>query len=71
MSTQEAKESKLVTSEDMVDSREEFRKYFTVLKRKLKLAPELENVLWLHLKAIGMDKKEKFNEGILHFGYKI
>lgn len=71
MSNQAIKESKLVTSSDMEDSREEFRKYFVGLKRKLKLAPELENVLWLHLKAIGMDKKEKFNEGVTHFGYKI
>jgi hypothetical protein len=65
------KESILVTSEDMTDSREEFRKYFVGLKRKLNLAPELENVLWLHLKAIGMNKKEKFSEGVEHFGYKI
>jgi hypothetical protein len=71
MSKQEAKESVLVTSEDMTDSREEFRKYFVGLKRKLNLAPELENVLWLHLKAMGMDKKDKFNEGVMHFGYKI
>jgi hypothetical protein len=71
MSKQVIKESTLVTSEDMTDSREEFRKYFVGLKRKLNLAPELENVLWLHLKTMGMDKKEKFNEGVEHFGYKI
>lgn len=53
------------------NTREEFRKYFVGLKRKLNLGPELENVIWLHLKAIGMDKKEKFNEGVKHFGYKI
>jgi hypothetical protein len=71
MNKQNKNESVLVTSEDMTDTREEFRKYFVGLKRKLNLAPELEHVLWLHLKAVGMDKKEKFNEGVQHFGYKI
>ena len=64
-------EPNLITSAGMEDSREEFRKYFIGLKRKLKLAPELENVIWLHLKTIGMDSKEQFNDGIKHFGYKI
>ena len=53
------------------DSREEFRKYFVGLKRKLNLQPELEQVIWLHLKAVNMATKEKFNEGIRHFGYNI
>lgn len=53
------------------NDREEFRKFFIGLKRKLNLESDLENVIWLHLKAIGMDKKEKFNEGVKHFGYKI
>ena len=51
--------------------REEFKKYFVELRRKLKLAPELEDVIWLHLKATGNDKKDKFSEGVRHFGYKI
>ena len=66
-----AHESKMMQKAVIEDSREEFRKYFVGLKRKLNLAPELENVIWLHLKAVGMDKKEKFNEGVTHFGYKI
>lgn len=64
-------ESKLAKKGPIEDSREEFRKYFVGLKRKLNLAPELENVIWVHLKAVGMDKKEQFNEGVTHFGYKI
>lgn len=56
---------------DFEDSREEFRKYFVGLKRKLNLQPELEQVIWLHLKAVNMATKEKFNEGVTHFGYKI
>jgi len=64
-------EAKLAKKGAIEDSREEFRKYFVGLKRQLNLGPELENVIWLHLKAISMDKKEKFNEGVTHFGYKI
>lgn len=52
-------------------SRDEFRIYFVELKRKLNLAPEIEDVMWLHLKAIGMNQKDKFNDGVRHFGYKI
>ena len=64
-------ESKLAKKGAIEDSREEFRKYFVGLKRKLNLQPELEQVIWLHLKAVGMATKEKFNEGVTHFGYKI
>lgn len=66
-----AHDAKMAEKAAIEDSREEFRKYFVELKRKLSLSAELENVIWLHLKAVGMDKKEKFNEGINHFGYKI
>lgn len=66
-----AHEAKMAKKEAIEDSREEFRKYFVGLKRKLGLAPELENVIWLHLKAVNMAQKDKFNEGVKHFGYKI
>ena len=62
---------KMIKGTSAESTREEFRKYFVGLKRKLNLAPELENVIWLHLKATGMDSKDKFNEGVAHFGYKI
>lgn len=52
-------------------TREEFRKYFTRIKRQLNLASDLEEVIWLHLKASGFDKKDKFEQGINHFGYKL
>lgn len=51
--------------------REEFKKYFIKLKRKLKLDPSLENVIWLHFKSAGFAKKELFDKGIAHFGYKV
>ena len=66
-----AHEAKMAEKAKIEDSREEFRKYFVVLKRKLNLEPELEQVIWLHLKAVGMAQKNKFNEGVTHFGYKI
>lgn len=66
-----AHEAKMSTKRVDEATREEFRIYFVELKRKLSLEPEIENVLWLHLKAIGMNKKDKFNDGVRHFGYKV
>ena len=51
--------------------REEFKQYFTKLKRKIGLTSDLEQIIWLHLKASGFDKKEKFSAGVRHFGYKL
>jgi hypothetical protein len=48
--------------------REEFRKYFTKLKRQMNLRSDLEKILWLHLKAAGFAKPELFDKGIKHFG---
>jgi hypothetical protein len=53
------------------DSREEFRKYFLKLNKKLNLNKSLEEVIWIHLKTINHDKKELFDKGVKHFGYKI
>jgi len=50
------------------DTKDEFRKFFVQLKRKLNLNSDLEGVIWLHLKAAGFDKKDKFEKGIKHFG---
>lgn len=50
------------------DSREEFRKFFAQNKLKLELSSSLEDVLWLHFKAYGFDKKESFSAGLKHFG---
>lgn len=60
----ESKESKKKAE----DSREEFRKFFAQNKLKLEMSPSLENVLWLHFKAYGFDKKENFFAGLKHFG---
>jgi hypothetical protein len=53
------------------DSREEFRKYFLKLNKKLNLNKSLEEVIWIHLKTIEHDKKELFDRGVEHFGYKL
>ena len=53
------------------DSRDEFRKFFVKVRGKLGLTQDMEEVIWKHLKASGFDKKEKFTEGIKHFGYKL
>jgi hypothetical protein len=57
--------------EDKTDNREEFRKYFLKLSKKLSLNKSLEEVIWTHLKTIEHDKKELFDKGVKHFGYKI
>lgn len=51
--------------------REEFREYFSKIRKKIDAPKELEHVLWAHLKAIKHDKKELFEAGLKHFGYKI
>jgi hypothetical protein len=53
------------------ENREDFKKYFLRLSKKLNLDKSLEEVIWIHLKAIKCDKKELFDKGIEHFGYKI
>jgi len=53
------------------NTRDEFRKYFIQISRKLNLKKEMEEVLWLHLRASGHDKKDKFNAGLENFGYKL
>lgn len=54
-----------------VDHREEFRKFFVQIRGKLGLKQDMEHILWLHLEASGLDKVEKFEEGIRHFGYTL
>ena len=48
--------------------REEFRKFWAQEKYNYGKSKDLEPILWAHLKAIGMDKSENFEKGLLHFG---
>jgi hypothetical protein len=50
------------------NTKEEFRKFFAKLKAKYKLEASLEAVIWLHFKAYNFDSKDKFEQGIKHFG---
>lgn len=65
----EAKQEKSKSGSDK--SREEFRKFFIKVKSKLGLDKSMEQVIWTHFKVSGFDKKDKFEEGIKHFGYKL
>jgi hypothetical protein len=48
--------------------REAFRLHWAQEKSKYGKSKDLEEILWLHLKAIKMDTPEKFEAGIKHFG---
>jgi hypothetical protein len=66
-----AEERGIQKSQEKDNSREDFRKYFLKLNKKLKLNKSLEEVIWVHLKTIGCNKKDLFDKGVKHFGYKI
>jgi len=51
------------------NTKEEFRKFFIQKKNELKLDPSLEEVIWLHFQSCGFDNKDKFLEGLKHFGF--
>lgn len=53
------------------NSREDFRKFFVKIRKKLELSQDMEEVLWIHFKRRGFAKKDKFLEGIKDFGYKL
>lgn len=50
--------------------KEKFRIFWTEEKTKYGRPKELEEILWLHLKAIKHDAPEKFEAGLKHFGLK-
>ena len=52
------------------EKREEFRKFWAANRNKFNKPKELEEVLWIHLKAMKLDDPKKFEEGVKHFGLK-
>jgi hypothetical protein len=50
--------------------REEFRKFWAQQKSKYGKSKDLEEILWLHLKAVKKASPEQFEEGVAHFGLK-
>jgi len=52
------------------EKREAFKKFWAENKKHYGKVSKLEEVIWLHLKAIKMDHPSKFQEGLEHFGLK-
>lgn len=52
------------------EKRDSFKMFWARSKRSYGNPKNLEQVLWLHLKATGNDEPEKFESGISHFGLK-
>ena len=52
------------------EKREAFRLFWAQEKYKYGKSKDLEDILWLHLKAIKMDEPKKFESGLSHFGLK-
>jgi hypothetical protein len=52
------------------EKREAFRVFWAKSKRQYGKAKDLEQILWVHLKAVKMDQPEKFEAGLKHFGLK-
>lgn len=52
------------------DSREEFRKFWAQQKSKHSKLSGLEEIVWLHLKAVKKASPAQFEEGLAHFGFK-
>lgn len=50
--------------------REQFRIFWAQAKAAYGKAKDLEEILWLHLKAAKLDSPEKFEAGLAHFGLK-
>ncbi len=66
MSLNKAKEEKLEEHE----KRELFRLFWAENKYKYGKAKDLEQILWLHLKASKLDDPQDFDKGLAHFGLK-
>jgi hypothetical protein len=47
-----------------------FQEWWAVNRKAYNRAKDLEEVIWAHLKAIGSNSPEKFEDGVAHFGLK-
>lgn len=52
------------------EKREMFRLHWAENKYKYGKAKDLEEILWVHLKAAKLNDPENFEKGIAHFGLK-
>jgi len=77
MSMQEARAARLAMAKPKApkelsesQKREAFRLHWAKEKASYGKTRDLEEILWLHLKATKMDSPEKFDDGLKHFGLK-
>lgn len=52
------------------EKREAFRLFWAKEKYKYGKSKDMEEILWMHLKASKMEDPEKFDSGLKHFGLK-
>lgn len=52
------------------ETREQFRLFWAKEKSKYGKAKDLEEILWIHLKASKHDEPARFDDGLKHFGLK-
>jgi hypothetical protein len=45
-----------------------FQEWWATQRKSYGKSKDLEDIIWPHLKAIGCDSPEKFEEGVKHFG---
>jgi len=62
--------SKLDKKSDEKDHQEEWNLFWTRNRKAYKETKEIGEIIWLHLKAIGCNRPEKFEQGIKNFGLK-
>lgn len=62
------KEEPKILSEE--EKREQFRIFWASEKNKYGKTKDLEQIIWLHLKAIKMDEPANFENGLQSFGLK-
>lgn len=67
----EAGEAALREKKPELDHRDEFRKFFAKISGKLRLGKDMEQIIWLHLTKTGFAEKDKFEDGLKNFGYKL
>jgi hypothetical protein len=60
------------TDNDMTEQekKEIFKSYWARSRKLFNKEKEIEEILWAHLKAIGCDSEDSFEEGIANFGLK-
>jgi hypothetical protein len=55
---------------DKQDHLTKFKEWWAAERRAYGRDKDLEEIIWPHLKSIGCDSPEKFEEGVAHFGLK-